>query len=109
MTREEASASFKNQDDVTLGQGAIRRHLVTAVLSLVVAAAFAVGAMVAVANLARPEPGPCRDVFTIPMSSSAACAAPQASNTLVLGAGVMAGIVAGTGVVVIRQRLQGAS
>jgi hypothetical protein len=79
----------------------------TAAVGLVVAAAFALGAMVAVAHLARPEPGPCRDVFTIPMNSSAACAAPQASTTLVLGAGTTAGIVSGFGVVIVRRRQLG--
>lgn len=103
---QEASSDIKNQDGVTLARSAIAVHLMTAVVGLVVAAAFALGAMVAVAHIARPEPGPCRDVFTIPVNSSATCAAPQASSTLVLGVGTTAGIVAGAGVVIVRQRLR---
>lgn len=86
---------------------ALRRTVAAALGALLIGSAVAVGAMVAVAHMARPDPGPCNDTVEVPMRVSSACAAPRANSALVLGAGALAGSAAATGVVILTKRLDG--
>lgn len=100
------SSRARNLQGVAVG---VSKMYDAAILIVVVRAVFAMAAglagLIGVSIAARPDPGPCRDTVTIPVSRSPMCVGPQADIRLVMGGATAAVAVAWIGSGEVKKRI----